>query len=421
MTGVRRAAAALAAVGLVLAAGLGPAAPAAAAPKAGPGQWYLHEYGIDAMWKTTRGAGVTVAVIDSGISADHEDLKGTVVGAKDFSGARKDGRTPVGPASAIGHATGVAGVIAGRGVGEGPTGVAPEATLLSASMWLGGSPPSGADSSREQAAKAVRWAVDSGAGVINMSLGWDDPAWPEAWDSAFEYAFSKDVVVVACVGNRSEGAKRVWSPATVPGVVGVGGLTKSGRVASGSTAPGSAVSLMGPAQQIPVPYYKGGYAEASGCSFASPIVSGAAALLRAAHPDWSADEVVGRLEGTARAVKGHSGRTKGEQRDATVGYGRIDPPAALAAKAPAQPPNARRELADWVSMHRRAEPDGGAKGGASASASASQGASAAPAQAAAAPRTVAGPAVLIVCMLVAGGLVAYGIAAGVRARRLRRH
>lgn len=413
---------------LVIAGG---AAPAVAAPKPGPGQWYLKSYGIEGLWKATRGAGVKVAVIDSGVDDSHEDLKGTVADAADFSGAKKNGRTPVGPRNIVGHGTSVAGIISGRGVGAGPVGVAPEAKLLSASMWLGGNPPRGALSSREQAAEALRWSVDHGAKVINMSLGWDDPSWPEEWDSAFDYAYQKDAVVIACVGNRSEGAKRAWSPATVPGVVGVGGLTKSGTVSEASSAPGAAVSIMGPAEQIPVPYYQGGYAEAEGCSFASPVVSGVAALMRSAHPDWSADDVVGRLLSTAAPVKDHKGQSKGEALDPVVGYGRVDPPAALKAGSFDVKPNARRELADWVAMHRRKAPadeaggNGGGQGASGAKQTAGQDGqdqrAVQPAAQPPRPAVVGGPAVLIVCMLVAGGLIGVAIWAGIRARRLRRH
>lgn len=417
-----------AAVAALIAAGLsvGPGVSALAAPSQtpGPGQWYLRSYGIEDLWKTTRGSGVSVAVIDSGIEDSHPDLRGTVSQAKDFSGAGKDGRTPVGPSSTIGHGTSVAGVIAGQGVDEGPVGVAPEATLLAASMWLGGTPPAGADTSRDQAAKALRWAVDSGAKVVNMSLGWDDPSWPESWDSAFAYAFEKDVVVVACVGNRSEGATRAWSPATVPGVVGVGGLTRSGTVASQSSAPGTAVSLMGPAEEIPVPYYSGGYAEARGCSFAAPVVSGVAALMRAAHPDWSADDVVARLESTARTVKGHTGKTTGDTVDPTVGYGAIDPKAAMSARTPGKTVDAATSLAAWTAMHRRAAVNATDNSDAPhASATTSQAASddvQSATQASSSPPRL-GPAVVTVCILFSGGLAGCGLWFGLRNKGSRRH
>lgn len=342
---------------LVLGLVLGTTQPVMAAPESGPGQWFIKDYGIDKMWKKTTGEGVKVAVIDSGVNSDHEDLEGVVSKAKDFSGLDKDGTTPIGGKTTIHHGTAVAGVIAGQGTGAGPMGVAPDADILSASMWLGPDRPKESGSTREQADKAIRWAVDSGAEVINMSLGWDDPAWPESWDEAFAYAYEKDVVVVACVGNASQGATQAWSPSTVPGVIGVGGLGENGRVLADSTAPGTAVDLMGPASDIPIPYYSGGYAEGQGCSFASPVVSGVAALIRAEDPDLSADEVRAKLLASAAPVSGHTGTSKKDKPDPIVGWGRLDPEAALKSDVPESVPSASKELSDWVKMHRRGDAD----------------------------------------------------------------
>ncbi|MCI4011430.1 S8 family serine peptidase [Brevibacterium sp. ZH18] len=351
-------AAKLALVGsLALSLVVGTTQPAMAAPEPGPGQWFIKDYGIDDLWKKSTGKGVKVAVIDSGVNADHDDLKGVVTKAKDFSGLDKDGKTPIGGETTIHHGTAVAGVIAGQGDGAGPTGVAPDAKILSASMWLGPDRPKESGSTREQANKAIRWAVDSGAKVINMSLGWDDPAWPESWDDSFAYAYKKDVVIVACVGNASQGATQAWSPSTVPGVIGVGGLNKKGRVLKNSTAPGTAVDLMGPATDIPIPYYSGGYAEGQGCSFASPVVSGVAALIRSENPDLSADEVSAKLLSSAAEVDGHKGRSKKGKPDPIVGWGRLDPKAAMKADVPKSVPSASDDLENWVKMHRRAAAD----------------------------------------------------------------
>ncbi|AZT92921.1 S8 family peptidase [Brevibacterium aurantiacum] len=348
----------LAVVGsLVLGLVMGTTQPAMAAPESGPGQWFIKDYGIDDLWKKSTGKGVKVAVIDSGVNAEHEDLRGVVSKSKDFSGLDKDGKTPIGGKTTIHHGTAVAGVIAGQGKGAGPMGVAPDVDILSASMWLGPDRPKESGSTREQADRAIRWAVDSGAKVINMSLGWDDPAWPASWDESFAYAYEKDVVIVACVGNASQGATQAWSPSTVPGVIGVGGLGRNDRVQSESTAPGTAVDLMGPAADIPIPYYSGGYAVGQGCSFASPIVSGVAALIRADDPDLSADEVTAKLTSTAKPVPGHKGQTKKGKPDPTVGWGRLDPKAAMKADVPKTVPSAAKALADWVEMHRRAKSD----------------------------------------------------------------
>ena len=418
----------LAALGLVAATIFGGSAGAAEAqtdevPEPGPGQWFMEDYDIPELWETTRGEGVTVAVIDSGVSDDHENLTGRVTESRDFSGAGKDGTEPVGAESIIHHGTAVAGVVAGSGAGSGPVGVAPEAEIASASVWLGGGAPSAAQSTRVQAEKALRWAVDSGASVINMSLGWDDPSWPQKWDDAFAYAYEHDAVVIACVGNRSQGATQAWSPATVPGVVGVGGLTQSGAVRDTSSAPGTAVDLMGPAEDIPVPYWDGGYGTADGCSFAAPVVSGIAALLRSAHPDWSADEVVAALHETAGPVADHEGLGSYEEPDPIVGYGRVDPAAALAWESDDEVPSASEQLSAWVEMHRRSEadPEGAHAGGESSAAEdgATPEADSTDGTVVAAdvPRQVLGPAVLIGGGVIGAALLTAALVVGVRSRR----
>ena len=143
-----------------------PAAPVAADPVRDR-QYWLDDYGVRSAWDVTRGGGVTVAVIDTGVDGGVPELSGAVVDGTDVSGlGTANGQTPIGQSSS--HGTLVASVLAGRGTGEGNgvIGVAPEASLLSVSVALG----PGARDSDEQIADAVRWAVDHGADVINMSL-----------------------------------------------------------------------------------------------------------------------------------------------------------------------------------------------------------------------------------------------------------
>lgn len=321
-------------------------------------EWWLGQYDVRQAWKVTKGRGVTVAVIDSGVDDKQPDLKGSVTAATDMSGLGADGTTPIGSSESLFHGTAVASVLAGHGHGKdgkaGVVGVAPRAKLLSASVWLGANMPSGASDQRAEVAKAVRWAVDKGASVINLSLGWNDPSWPTSWDSAFRYAAKHDVVVVACVGNRSQGATQAWSPSTIPGVIGVTGLRKNGTVSKAESAPGIAVDLAGPGENIPVSWYRGGYANAEGSSFATPVVAGAAALIRAAHPHMSAANVINRLYVTARPVKDHHGTTSAGRPDPLVGRGRVDVGAAVTKKIPSVTANPDGSLSQWITMHRRA-------------------------------------------------------------------
>ena len=196
-------------------------APAAFADDVRDRQYWLQEYGISQAWELTRGAGVTIAIIDTGVDSTHPDLEGVVVGGTDVSGiGSADGQTPVGVSSE--HGTMVASLAAGRGHGgsDGVIGSAPEANVLSVSMsFQGTSIP--AD---EQIANAVRWAVDQGADVISLSLTRNTREWPVSWDKAFGYAERNDVVVVAAAGNRSAGTEVVGAPATMPATIGVAPL-----------------------------------------------------------------------------------------------------------------------------------------------------------------------------------------------------
>lgn len=161
-------------------------------------EYWLSTYGFTDAWNVSRGAGVIVSVIDSGIG-DVADLGDAVIGGADFSGiGSADGRTPVG--ASPDHGTLVASLLAGRGtrVNAGVIGTAPEASLLSASVALG---VETAIPSDEQIAKAIIWSVDNGATIINMSLTRNSLEWPRSWDDAFLYAFDHDVIIVAATGK----------------------------------------------------------------------------------------------------------------------------------------------------------------------------------------------------------------------------
>lgn len=308
-------------------------------------EYWLADYGITTAWNTTRGAGVTVAVIDTGISDDHQDLDGAVTGGTDFSGSgSEDGRTPVGTDDPN-HGTMVASVLAGRGHGDsGVIGVAPEASLLSISIGFGSS-SSDAGEPDQQVADAVTWATDQGASVINMSLTRNTADWPESWDTAFLYAMNHDVVIVAAAGNRSDGTTAVGAPATMPGVLTVSGLTREGNGSVESSAPGVTVGVAAPSEDLVGAVPGDGYVVWGGTSGATPIVAGAVALVRAAHPSLRAADVINRLTSTA-VDDGPDGY------DPVFGFGRLDVAAAVAADVPAARENPMGDLGEWILANR---------------------------------------------------------------------
>ncbi|UVJ40661.1 S8 family serine peptidase [Arthrobacter sp. CJ23] len=345
-----------------LAAGLF-TAPAAFADSWRDKEYWLKESGISNAWQVSKGAGVKVAIIDSGVEGDHPDLKGAVVGGTDVSAAgTPDGQKGIG--SKTEHGTLVATMLAGRGhktataspspspgaAAGGPDGiigVAPEAELLTVSAWLG-SPNPGGKSDQEQIPDAVRWAVDNGAKVINISLGSTFTDWPQSWDAAFLYAEQKDVVIVAAAGNRIGGSIQVGAPATIPGVLTVAGLDRSGKASVDSSSQGISIGVAAPAENLVGGLPDGGYAEWAGTSGSAPIVSGVAALIRSKWPEMTAKQVINRIVTTAKDA-GTPGK------DPIYGFGVLDAEGALKADVPETGANPLGSIADWIRVHRRGD------------------------------------------------------------------
>ncbi|MEU7878640.1 S8 family peptidase [Microbispora bryophytorum] len=251
----------------------------------------LRTLDVDDAWRLTKGRGVTVAVLDSGVDPDHRDLAGSVVTGRDFTaGANPRGVQPVRL-----HGTYMASLIAGHGHGpggaDGIIGIAPQARVLSVRVILEDEEPGfrtfNSDARYEAVvAKGIRYAVDHGAEVINLSLSKDMPTKDER--TAIRYAISKGVVLVAAAGNEGAGKRTApYSyPAAIPGVISVAAVTSTLRRASFSNrnssvmvaAPGVDVLGAGPGDE----YWVG-----RGTSQATALVSGVAALIKSRYPRMS--------------------------------------------------------------------------------------------------------------------------------------
>jgi serine protease AprX len=310
----------------------------AASEKKQKATWGLMEMGIPEMWKKTKGKGVTVGVLDTGVHGEHPALKGRV---KDFAVVDPLGRRiTASPMFDCGtHGTHVCGTIAG-GVADGVAiGVAPEASLCVAAVLVG-------DATVRTLLEGIAWAVEKGADIINMSLGFDhyEPLFAEIFKILVD---DYGVLPVVAIGNENHG--NTSSPGNCYNAFSVGALEKGpGKkreiafFSSGASlvfpggepaalvnkpdvvAPGVQVFSCIPPEQKSDGVYE--YSYMDGTSMATPHVSGVAALLMAARPTVPVTEIANALRDTARHPVGRDLRP-----DNRWGYGLVRPKEALKA------------------------------------------------------------------------------------------
>jgi len=247
-------------------------------------QWALNQVQIRELWQTANGGSeILVAVLDTGIDQDHEDLDGKVVVEANFTDSPTPGDT-------YGHGTHIAGIIAACGNnGVGIVGVAPESQLMNVKVAddTGGCQAS-------TVAKGIIWAVDNGASVINVSIEFKEPS-PELED-AVNYAWSRGVVVIAAAGN--EGSESPVYPACYENCIAVAAIRQDDTLAPLSNY-GDWIDVAAPGFNIYSTLPDNSYGYKSGTSFASAYVSGLAALLFSVVTDTNGD---GKLNDEIRAA-----------------------------------------------------------------------------------------------------------------------
>jgi type VII secretion-associated serine protease mycosin len=269
--------------------------------------WSLQRVVLDQLWQDTKGRGVKVAVIDTGVDAVNPQLRQAVVNGKDFL-------------SKGGHGTKVAGIIAARKSDEsGFIGIAPEATIIP--IRQNDDQGTGNVGTMIQ---AIKYAADAGAEVINISQDTAskmDPTVHAAFQAVIRYAQEKDAVIVAAAGNNgADGKIKETYPAAYPGVLAVAASDRNNARAPFSQS-GRFVGVAAPGIDMISTVPAGGHCVDQGTSFAAPYVSGVAALIRAKHPDWTYKQVITQIEQTADRTK--------PGRDDFVGWGVVDPAAAV--------------------------------------------------------------------------------------------
>lgn len=249
------------------------------------GDWATEMVGLQEAHLLTRGRGVTVAVLDTGADLGHPeyaarlepgfDFVDIIDGAGAFLGdALGADADPADPG--VGHGSHVVGIVAAEGKRM-PRGVAPECRILPVRV-LGALQQDGeliGAGLVDNINAGIKWAVDNGADVINMSLGIRHEGGGLPHVDVVRYAARKGVIVVAAAGN--DGAATLYYPGALPGVIAVGAIDRDGATAPYSTW-GPQVDLVGPGTEIWSSWIDGGYAFATGTSQATPFVTGAVAL-----------------------------------------------------------------------------------------------------------------------------------------------
>ncbi|MGW7758307.1 S8 family serine peptidase [Streptomyces violaceusniger] len=299
----------------ILGAGLmvvGGTAPSASAQDISSQQWYLKDMQADSMWKVSKGKGVTVAVIDTGVDASRAELRGRVLEGTDASAKATDPHN-----DPNGHGTNIAGLIAGSGEAGGIQGLAPEAKILPVKASL---IDMRAESVGSVMAEAIRYSVDHGAKVLNISLGVTGiPAYFSKTQSAVNYALKKGALIFAGTGNSGDEENNPEYPAVLSGVVGVGAIDRTGKVANFSTT-GDQVGLVAVGDEIPVRCKDlKSVCMTHGTSDSAAITSASAALIWSKHPKWTNNQVLRVMMQTAAKPK------TGDVPSSYLGYGSVRP------------------------------------------------------------------------------------------------
>ncbi|MGW8359182.1 type VII secretion-associated serine protease mycosin [Streptomyces wedmorensis] len=292
-------------------------------------QWHLDAFGAEEIWQLSTGKGITVAVIDSGVEKQSPDLTGQVLQGKDFATDEAGDEFT----DYTGHGTDMAGLIAGTGKangGDGAFGLAPGVKILPVRV------PGSVGGTKSQAAanrefntimpQAIRFAVDSGAKVVNISQGSPEGS-PQLTD-AVKYALDKGALVFAAVGNTGDKRNQREYPGATPGVVGVGAVdNKATRIPMSQHGP--QVDVVAPGKDTLAACAGGRVCTSSGTSNATALASAAAALIWSKHPEWTNNQVLKVMLNTIAKPKG------GENRSDYIGYGAVRPLRAL--KTPGDP------------------------------------------------------------------------------------
>jgi subtilisin family serine protease len=348
---------------------LGPAIAVGASTPAGHGntardqEWWLSGLNVTQVWPQSEGAGITVAVLGTGVDTSYPGLAGSVITGPDYTGS---GRAPGSPYWGV-EGTAVAGIIAAHARGWGLVGVAPAVKILSVRVTLEFNDPLAAEPAisrrlPQAIADGITYATDHGARIIDLPLdpgtlgltSKGDPAaagGSPAERAAVGYALSKGVLLVAPAGDDGEGSGIVNYPAAYPGVIAVGAVGRTGQLAPFSSKRPYA-SLTAPGVNVVAAAPPDSYGIISSTATASGIVAGVAALIMSRFPHLTAAQVTRALvESTANAAGSRSLPPLPARSPAGAGYGTVNAMRAVNVAAFITSASQPRRPAPVVSRH----------------------------------------------------------------------
>ncbi|GFP75801.1 S8 family serine peptidase [Clostridium fungisolvens] len=245
-------------------------------------QWYINDLNILNALQYNSGSNITVAVVDTGIDYNHEDLANKVIGGIDYTGTGSYNDNE-------GHGTHVAGTIAAiSNNGKGITGIAPSTKLLAVKVL-----DANGEGDTLSISQGIIWAADHGAKIINLSLG--SSSSDQILKNAIDYASNKGVILVAAAGN--DGLKSICYPAAYDNVLSVGATNEANELASFSNF-GDKIDLVAPGVNIlsTVPSFSNNYEYMSGTSMATAVASGQLAILASNNPNLTVSSIKTNLK-----------------------------------------------------------------------------------------------------------------------------
>ncbi|MEX2119303.1 MAG: S8 family peptidase [Pirellulales bacterium] len=290
--------------------------------------WGLSLYGVPDLWKASRGSGIRVAILDTGIDDAHPDLAEVVVEARDFS------RSPLAWRDHVGHGTHVAGVVAARQNDIGVVGICPGLSAGGGGLLVAKVLADDGAGLENWVAAGIDWAIQQNAHIISMSLGSPSPG--DQMLAAIGRALAQGIFVICAAGNNGADDS-VDYPGRYSETIAVAAVDRHGRVAPFSSR-GEQVDIAAPGQDVLSTYPGSRYAKLSGTSMATPFVTGVVALMLSKHRQQGGKTPIN----TVGQLREHLARTADDAgspgKDPAYGYGLINPRSMLTDIAPPEPP-----------------------------------------------------------------------------------